>query len=104
AMHSQVKQNLNASINKNELGIKGRVLDLESMQPIAGATILVLENGMRTSSNDKGEFILQISKIGEYTLETSYIGYAKEAVHVVLDNDSWASVSIALISESSKLD
>ncbi|WP_190301711.1 TonB-dependent receptor [Sphingobacterium litopenaei] len=104
AMHSQVKQDLNASINKNELGIKGRVLDLESMQPIAGATILVLENGMRTSTNDKGEFILQISKIGEYTLETSYIGYAKEAVHVVLDNDSWANVNVALINESSKLD
>lgn len=97
-------QNSDVASNNADIGIKGKVLDLESLQPIVGATILVLENGKKVSSNANGEFLIPIERKGEYTLETSYVGYTKESVHVVLETKNWINVNVALVSEASKLD
>jgi TonB-dependent receptor len=55
--------------------VVGRILD-ESGLPLPGANILIKENGIGTSSDVNGDFILINVPEGDYTLQISYIGYS----------------------------
>ncbi len=62
--------------------IKGRLTTVTG-KPIAGATI-VLENSMyKTTSDDKGAFLLQLSTTGEYVLSISKIDFNPKRFPIV---------------------
>jgi len=55
--------------------VKGRVLDANTKEPIAGATVKVVGKSTATSTDDAGNF--EISTSANDVLEVSYIGYLK---------------------------
>ena len=91
-------------ISENGVGIRGKVLDLESLQPISGATIYIVELGVYSKSDAQGEFSIPINSEGSYTVETTFLGYNKEVSKVNLKSEVWENVNVALVSETSKLD
>jgi len=54
--------------------IKGRVVDAQSHEPLAGATIKVLQPAQTVMSNTEGYFELTLAK-GNYQLSVQYLGY-----------------------------
>ncbi|MBO9155063.1 mucoidy inhibitor MuiA family protein [Chitinophaga sp. GCM10012297] len=60
--------------------VSGTVTD-PAGRPITGATIRVPDRTIGTSTNEKGEFALQVPP-GTKTLDVSYIGYMKQSVPV----------------------
>ncbi len=79
--------------------IAGRVLDREKGEPLPGANIVVtaywsgeterpLQWTLGAASNENGEYVILNVPPGIYTLEASFIGYAKERrqkVQVIVD-------------------
>lgn len=60
----------------NVIEIKGKVTDATSHEPLAGASIYIVDLKAVTTSNDKGEFSLQnIPTKGKFLIEVRYIGY-----------------------------
>ncbi|WP_140938616.1 TonB-dependent receptor [Sphingobacterium lumbrici] len=86
------------------LGIRGRIIDVETMQPISGVSVSLADNSKATSTNENGEFIIPVNKKGIYEIVSSYLGYNKEITPVVLAEKNWENISVVLVSESSALD
>ena len=61
--------------------IKGTIYD-DKGKPIAFANIYVKDTYISTSSNDKGNYVLNIKKTGIYTILFQYLGY-KTSVQTV---------------------
>ncbi|HKK62040.1 MAG TPA: TonB-dependent receptor [Bacteroidales bacterium] len=55
--------------------IRGLVLDAETMEPLSGATIVILEENKGTISDLSGNFILENIEVGRYTIQVSFVGY-----------------------------
>ncbi len=66
--------------------ITGTVIDLDSEEPLIGATVVVEGTTRGTSTNLDGSFVLEIPA-GENTIVFSYIGYIKETVPVSMGNN-----------------
>lgn len=60
-------------IAQNVETISGIVTD-HSDNPLPGATVLILDNGEGTSTDNNGRFSLRVPP-GEYTIQVSYIGF-----------------------------
>lgn len=60
---------------KNE--ITGKVADNDTKQSLIGVNIYVQNKNIGTTTNDKGEFIIQNVPDGNHTIIFSYIGYKK---------------------------
>jgi len=54
---------------------KGQVL-AENGTPLIGANVVLKENYLGSATNENGNFLIK-TKAGEYTVEITYIGYAK---------------------------
>ncbi|ERJ60499.1 TonB-dependent receptor [Sphingobacterium paucimobilis] len=91
-------------VSASVLGIRGRIIDVETMKPIAGVSVSLSDNSKVTSTNANGEFIIPVAKKGDYKIVSSYLGYNKEVTPVVLEAKNWETVSVVLVSESSTLD
>ncbi|MBN9383762.1 MAG: TonB-dependent receptor [Chitinophagaceae bacterium] len=57
--------------------LKGRIVDFETSQPLPGATLTLLENGLTVLSDDRGYYMLKGVPEGRYDLTVSYAGYEK---------------------------
>jgi len=55
--------------------IKGQIIDIESKEPLSGASIQILTNNKTTVSNSNGYFEFKDIIVGDYTLKVSYVGY-----------------------------
>lgn len=55
--------------------IKGKVVDLQTGEPLIGASVSVVGTSMGANSDASGEFLLQNLDAGVYTLKASYVGY-----------------------------
>lgn len=86
------------------LGIKGRVIDVETLEPIPGVSVVILENGKTTSTNERGEFTIPVQAKGKYSVETSYLGYNKEMTAVNFSDKNWEMVYVVLVNTSAALD
>lgn len=53
--------------------LQGKIIDAQSRQPLTGATIKVLDNGLGYGANANGTFALPLSP-GRYQLQVSSIG------------------------------
>lgn len=85
-------------------GIRGKIVDVETYQPIAGVNILVPEVDGISTSNEKGEFSIPLSEKGPYKVVSKYLGYLTDTTSVNFDQAAWQDVHIVLVSEASNLD
>lgn len=79
-----------APIPKKDPGkVKGRIIDEENGQPVAGATVFIGGKGITTDGD--GSFVVALPK-GSYTATISYVGYGtKEVSEIeVKDNEDFA--------------
>jgi len=97
---------LQASIaTAQQFGVKGKVLDVETFKPIPGVSIKVANTAYATSTNENGEFVIELPNKGaDYTLVSSYLGYKPDSTNFKLQVSSWAFVPVSLLSTSSTLD
>lgn len=84
--------------------ITGSIKAYDQRGPLAGANIIVLENGIRTASDEQGRFSLQNISPGDWTLKVSYIGLGEETVFVHVDSGRNASVAVVIGEEVIELD
>lgn len=61
---------------------KGQVLDAKGV-PLIGANVVLKENYLGAATNENGQFIIK-TKPGQYTVEITFIGYAKITERIVL--------------------
>ncbi|WDF67844.1 TonB-dependent receptor [Sphingobacterium oryzagri] len=94
------------SISKaQQFGVKGKVLDVETFQPIPGVSIKIANTTLATSTDEKGEFSIALpGKGGEYTLVSTFVGYGVDSTKFNLNADNWAFIPVSLINASSTLD
>src|SRR5690606_15626952 len=85
-------------------GIRGKIVDVETYQPIAGVNIWVPEVDGASTTDEKGEFTIPISKKGPYKIVSKYLGYLTDTTSVNFDQPAWQDVHIVLVSEASNLD
>lgn len=55
--------------------IAGRIIDTQTKQPLAGATILIKESGISTISDNSGNYIISLPVSGKQTFIVSHVGY-----------------------------
>ena len=70
--------------------IRGKIIDGVSQLPLPQANITVNGSYEGITSDEKGEFTLQLSQTGYYTLRISYIGYESKIL-----NDIWVRPNAA---------
>ncbi len=55
--------------------IRGTVVDSDTGTPLVGASIVLLEPELGTSTDSLGKFQLEKVPVGRYQLQVSYLGY-----------------------------
>lgn len=97
------------SINGQNLTqkIKGKIVDSFSQEPIAGATVVIINSNpvLGTTSDIDGNFIIKNVPIGRYDLKISYLGY--ETVikpEVIVTSAKEVVLTISLIESMYALD
>lgn len=93
-----------SSTNLARFGIRGKIVDVETLEPIQGVSVALSDNSNVTSTNENGEFMIPVSKSGDYQIVSSYLGYNKEITSVSLADKPWENVSIVLVNANSVLD
>jgi len=81
--------------------ITGKVVDFENGDPLVGATVSIEGINFNTTTDEKGEYRLNVVPAGNYTLLISYVGYKKDRVLNVKTSDNNAtSVDVKLQASS----
>ncbi|MBU3011085.1 TonB-dependent receptor [Polaribacter vadi] len=75
----------NIIANAQSFTVKGTVYD-ENKKPLAGASILVKEKKLGTSTDFDGNFSLKLAK-GTYTLEVSFLGYKTISDKIIINQN-----------------
>lgn len=80
--------------------IKGKVVDLQTGEPLIGANIIVMGTTIGAASDANGEYVLQNLDPGVYTVRASYLGYQTITVsNVRVNADLTTSLDFQLPSE-----
>ncbi|MBY0378358.1 MAG: TonB-dependent receptor plug domain-containing protein [Gammaproteobacteria bacterium] len=77
---------------------KGRVVDAQTQEPLAGAIVKVLEPAQTVTTNNEGYFELALKK-GKYQFQIQYLGYAVRDTTLSVPS----SIRISLRANSSQL-
>lgn len=64
--------------------ISGRVIDLETNQPLIGANVILLNTNYGAATEIDGSFIIKHIPVGTYTIKASYVGYAPKTIENVV--------------------
>jgi len=76
--------------------VEGRVTDINSGEPLVGATIVLENTTMGTAADRDGRFRLDRLPAGEQILEVSFIGYLSKKINVNIIENEVVSVEIGL--------
>ena len=76
-----------AATAQEKITVSGIITDAETKQPILYANVAFPELGIGTSSNEKGEFVIQSVPVGSYTFSVTYIGYKEYSINITLKKD-----------------
>lgn len=68
------------ALNSSATVLKGVVSDIETQEPLIGATIMVNPIGRGVATDLDGCFMINVPE-GRYTIETGYIGYQTETLN-----------------------
>ena len=75
--------------------ISGVVLDENTLQPIKGVNVLLVEKDISVKTDKKGYFEIKVIIDKEFTLEFSIASYRKQSVKI--SNDSISNIIVKLI-------
>ncbi|MCX7909884.1 MAG: carboxypeptidase-like regulatory domain-containing protein [Ignavibacteria bacterium] len=84
--------------NELTLVLQGRVFDGETLEPLAGATVQILEIAKGTFTDTKGRFRIANVKPSKYSLKVSYIGYQTKVINN-FEADKESDITIHLYPE-----
>lgn len=76
--------------------ISGHVIEDTSEENIAYASVLIVETGEGTMSNESGQFVFSGLAPGKYTLRVSAVGYTTSTKEVVVSKDYTAVIHFKL--------
>ena len=72
-----------------EYSLTGDVLDSDKKQPIPGASVLIKNTNYGGVTNFDGSYEIKADlRPGQYTIETSYLGYVTETIKLSLNNNT----------------
>lgn len=93
------------SAKAQQLGVKGKVLDIETYQPISGVSIKIANTQYATSTDNAGEFSITLpEKQGEYILVSTFVGYNTDSTAFNLKASEWEFVPVVLVNANSTLE
>lgn len=93
------------AVSAQQFGVRGRVLDVENYQPLAGVSIRIANTQQATSTNERGEFSLSLpEKADTFILVSTFVGYKSDSTSVSLSGKDWEFVPVALVNEGSTLE
>src|SRR5690606_25638684 len=69
----------NAVAGQGSGGLKGRIVEFETSQPLPGATVRIMELGRGVTADDGGYYRFTGIPAGKYTLQASFVSYTKES-------------------------
>lgn len=69
--------------NEAFLSFSGKVFDAETNEPLAGATVQIIELAKGTFTDSKGRFRIANLKPSKYSLKVSYIGYQTKVLNEI---------------------
>ena len=84
--------------------ISGHVIEHGTEENIAFASILIIETGEGTMSNEQGQFVFSNLAPGKYTLRASAIGYRTATKEVTVNKDYTAVMHFKLQQENIAID
>lgn len=84
--------------------IKGHVIEKESEEKLPYATILIVETGEGTMTDEQGTFTFRRLSAGKYTLRVQLLGYATQEKQVTVNGHSAANVRFAMEVEGVNMD
>lgn len=94
-----------SAANAQQFGVKGKVLDLETYQPIPGVSIKIANTQHATSTDNAGEFSITLpEKAGEYILVSTFMGYGVDSTAFSLKASEWEFVPVVLVNANSTLE
>jgi len=84
-----------AAQQDNRWVLSGKVTG-ENGGPLPGATVIIKDTYLGTTTNSDGLFEFKPMRKGEYTVEVSYMGYESESKDVTLDRDLFLEYELTL--------
>ena len=81
----------------------GRVVDSQTRQPLAGATVRLKERGLETATNAHGYFSFGNQPFGVYMLDVKTLGYAEREAPVRVAGDFTQNAEIELSQKAVEL-
>ena len=92
-------------VKAQQFGVKGKVLDLETNQPIPGVSIKIANTDYATSTDNSGEFSIAIPGSGtEHTLISTFVVYDTDSTIFKVRSNEWVFVPVVLVNANSRLD
>ena len=71
-------------LGQNVGSLNGRILDIQSQQPLPGATVLLEGTGIGVVTDDEGYFIINDIPSKSYNIIASFLGYQNETLYNVI--------------------
>ena len=93
------KANIYSGIKEGNM-ISGHVIEDGTEENIPFASILIIETGEGTSSNEQGQFEFRKLRPGKYTLRVSAMGYTTQTKEITVSKEFTAVVHFKLKQES----
>lgn len=92
-------------VQAQQFGVKGKVLDVETYQPLPGVSIKIANTEYATSTDNAGEFSIALpEKEAEYVLISTFVGYNTDSTVFKLDQNEWEFVPVTLVNTNSRLE
>jgi len=92
-------------VNAQQFGVKGKVLDIETYQPISGVSIKIANTQYATSTDNAGEFSITLpEKQTEYVLVSTFVGYNTDSTAFHLNTSEWEYVPVVMVNANSTLE
>lgn len=79
--------------------IRGHVIEKDSEEHLPYATVLIVETGQGTVTDENGHFVFDKIPEGSYTLRVRLLGYATQEKKITVSRDYVTDVHVALIEE-----
>jgi hypothetical protein len=85
--------------------INGKIIDSKTREALPFVSVLIIGTQKGTTTNDKGEFVLENAPLGYVKIQASFIGYQTMiSESYLVTNDKSPYIIIALAEMTSKLD
>lgn len=84
--------------------VSGTITDKTTGEPLPGASILVVETSIGTSTNADGKYVLSTTPTGDQTLRISYLGYKTVEENLSLEANQNVTLNIGLTDNFVELD